>query len=250
MNVECRRYLEQFLDRCGDAEAMESISSDLARADHARECKECARTAARMAKQASGLAGMQRLEAPHALEGRVVAELYAGRRQDRASSALRRLPRLPVPEELERAFGGGPHAPKRLGAPAILRELVEEELSHPVQARIERQLGRLARMHAPAALDARVEAALAGRTAPRESARAWRRWTWVAVAAGVAVLAAAGIRALPRPTPRYSFQVVEAHSIREMSPFARSWIAAVGGGVLEQARVEPSGAPDAERRNF
>lgn len=261
MNPVCRRFQDELLDRLGTASASIAAIFD---APHARECAACVEAARRMERHSIAVRALGRIPVPAELEGRVVAELYAGRRQERAASALDRLARVDVPERLaeivdrarddadsaadaqSRDDVSGPRSPLALGrlhAPEILRRLVEEELSHPVQSRIARHLGGLERKVAPAALDARVYALLT-------SARPRRTWqqprpAWIAISAAAAVLVIGWTlwsnSSMSAAEHHYSFKVVEVSSVRYLDPLARDLMAGVGPGMLADVMTNAAG---------
>lgn len=129
--------------------------------------------------QAPGLRS-SRLRAPADLDGRVVAALQAGRREERAVAAVRSLARVEAPAELtarvrqfaERSF---PDEPERR-APGALDRLVEQEIAdHPASV-TKRMLGGLKRRAAPSLLEESLQASLTGsgtgsRTGSRIGAR-------------------------------------------------------------------------------
>ncbi len=107
-----------------------------------------------MRAQAKALGSLSRAGAPRDLDGRVVASIQAGYRQDRAVVALARLEPKEAPIELQR------HVRRQLAlfsAPDILRRLVEEEMAAPDKALAKRYAGRLDRVAAPDALSEAVE---------------------------------------------------------------------------------------------
>jgi len=103
-----------------------------------------------------------RLRAPADLDGRVVAALQAGRREERAVTALRSLARVDAPTELtarvrrlaERSFSDDPEH----RAPRVLDRLVEEEIAdHPASV-TKRMVGGLTRHVAPSSLEDGLQA--------------------------------------------------------------------------------------------
>lgn len=124
--------------------------------------------------QAPGLRSL-RLRAPADLDGRVVAALQAGRREERAVAAVRSLARVEAPAELaarvrrlaERSF---PDDPERR-APGVLDRLVEQEIAdHPASV-TKRMVGGLTRRAAPSLLEESLQAT---RTGSRRSSGARR----------------------------------------------------------------------------
>ncbi|MGD2017659.1 MAG: hypothetical protein PVJ89_06075 [Planctomycetota bacterium] len=123
------------------------------------------------------LRSLPRLEAPAELDGRVVASLEAGFRQDRAADHVAGLPRVGAPEELTERVAA--EVGRGLEAPAVLDRLVAERVEAPAQGMVRSMAGRLERKQAPAELDERVL-----RSEPGPS----RRLRRVAVALGAAAV--------------------------------------------------------------
>src|SRR5687768_14445839 len=124
----------------------EALTSSLPPA-HASDCAPCARWIRGLAAREKALRSLPRASAPAELDGRVVAAIHAGERQERAIRAMRGLGRIEVEHELDRALAeAAEHAAAdplarwtgRLQAPAVLERLVAGELADPARARAER----------------------------------------------------------------------------------------------------------------
>lgn len=79
---------------------------------HALSCAGCRAAVAAWSKQARALRTLPRLAAPRELDGLVVAALHAGARQERAVRELAALPQVAAPRELDariEAMLAGPH---------------------------------------------------------------------------------------------------------------------------------------------
>lgn len=240
----CRTFRESLLDRAVEA----SLALEVA--GHAAECSACALFAQRFERCSTALSSLTRKRAPHELEGRVVAALEAGSRQQRAIEALVTLGRLKPPAELDGAVisaTGGEHAYQLRGrhaAPAVLERLVSEELSDPPKARSRRFVGSLRRFVAPRVLEQRVARDL---VTPRLSdKRPLRVAAWIG-------LAAVGLIALSTPliieralvsTPSYPFHVKRVDSLGSgnavlgaLGPDAHTLLDSLGGGILGANRI-------------
>ena len=145
---------------------------------HLASCGACSSFRKRLRAQARALAYLARyLEVPAELDGRVVATLHAGHRQDRAARAVETLADRRAPAELEHAVEALLERPFDLKgqlAPSVLDRLVEEDLRDPQKALAVRMLGVLRRKRAPALLGRRLAASLRSRgpgaRKPRSSA--------------------------------------------------------------------------------
>lgn len=135
---------------------------------HRDSCGTCAAFVLRLEAQVHALRSMPRRNAPRDLDGRVVAALHPGHREERAVRFLRSMGRVAAPSALDARVGDGA-APLR--APEILDQLVAEDRIDPAQSLTRRFTGKVKRRSAPEALAQRVEAVL--RTGPggRERAR-------------------------------------------------------------------------------
>ncbi|HTF88316.1 MAG TPA: hypothetical protein VK843_07895 [Planctomycetota bacterium] len=210
-----REGLLDFVDPSGPTRAM----------PQAFHCDACRAWFERAGSQARAIHSLPRRVADMApLDGLVVAELNAGRRQERAGAALAALQRLQVPSELD-ALVKDQLGRARRGAPAELEGRVALELQAGAGPRIERQLGRLARLSAPAELDLRVAGSLAD--SPRSDGVPMRRWIAIAATLFVVFGAATLVRQL-RHEP-YTFRVVHTSSTASLDPLALGQLSAVSG---------------------
>jgi hypothetical protein len=207
---------------------------------HARQCADCAAFARRLDRGLAALAQLARVDAPAELTGRVVAELEAGRREERAIESVRSLARVAVPEHLEHAVArtaapAAPAAVEALAAPEVLSRLVEEELADPAKARVRRFVGSLERAAVPAELADRIEAALAK---PRP--RRWFRSRLIAGGLTLAFLAVLAVawRADSLAAAKRHVEWVRVESASELSPFAASLAAGLTGGATELTRAD------------
>ncbi len=195
-------------------------------------CAACEAWFQRAQVHGRALSSMPRLAAEHgSLDGRVVAELNAGCRQERASAALRSLARRTAPSELDiRAadlFGRMDRS-----APSELDGRVAGELRGVPNERVQRQLAALERLSPPAELDARVATILARPV--RSMVRAPGRWLALAASLlaviGVASLAWQGGMGGGRP---YEFKVVRSDSTDSLDPLSRSLLSGASGGFFD-----------------
>jgi hypothetical protein len=196
-------------------------------------CGACQAWFERALSHSDALARLPRASSGPELDGRVVAELHAGCRQERAGLALAALAPLRAPAELDQwvAVALRTESPIRHRAPEQLEERVASELVSPGSERIARQLASLQRFSSPGDLEQRVIRVLA--RAPRSDSLPIRRW--VAIAATLLVVFGAGslIERAGQPSPpTYSFRVVHVESTASLDPFARGLLAASSGGVL------------------
>ena len=129
---------------------------------------------------------LERLAAPAALEGCVVASLEAGHRQDRAGAVLSAVDRMDAPADLDVLVEAAvDRAASEHPAPAVLDRLVEERIAAPEAGTVRSMAARLGRKRAPSRLDERVLAGeFLGADGPRPRVTAARL-----LAAGAAVLA-------------------------------------------------------------
>lgn len=195
-------------------------------------CDACRSWFERARRQAHVMAELSRPTFDSAsLEGLVVAELNAGRRQERAAAAFASLERLAAPADLDdlvrdRLFGAPSTAPEELERRVAL------DLALGPGPRVGRQLSNLDRLDVPSELDERVARSLAN--LGRSDVRPMRRW--IAIAAGLfVVLGAAAIawKAGSRQVKRYEFAVVHVDSVNQLDPFARNLLSVVSGGIAD-----------------
>ena len=239
MSAPCDSFRDEFLG----AAPSERPSA------HRASCAACGRWARGVELRERALGDLARLTAPRELEGAVVAALEAGFRQDRAVGALCGLGRITSPPELEDAlsdriarretssdveFGGAPPslpAARRLSAPALLAELVSEELRDPAAHRVRRFVGSLERFAAPDEL--------AERLAAQDWSRPQRRLARpVAVLTLLAAVVSVAFLTLRGPEPRrYDFVVEVVDDPAQLSGMAASLLDGVSGGVLSVGRL-------------
>jgi len=217
---------------------------------HAASCGACDLFARNFARGTQSLSQLTPKSAPHELEGRVVAALEAGARQQRAIEALVALGRLKPPAELDGAVmaaASGEHTYQvrgRHAAPAVLERLVNEELSDPPKARSRRFVGSLRRFVAPRVLEQRVSRDL---VTPRVSdARPLRVAAWIGLAA-VALIALSTPLIIERAinsTRSYPFHVERVRSLGNsaetlgaLGPDAHQLLDSFGGGILGANRI-------------
>lgn len=166
-------------------------------------------------------------------------------RQLRLASALRALPRASAPAELDErvqpeqmtisAIERGARRLEPLRAPAILDQLVREEIADPAAARTRRFAGDLHRLTPPRALDAIANASLARQRGRRASLRALMNLR-VLAAAGFAglLLTAWALRSQPARA-HYRFEVVQVDdlaSLRSQAPLVFDLMDGLSGGTL------------------
>jgi hypothetical protein len=206
---------------------------------HAETCAPCARWLRGLAARERLLAGLPRASAPAELDGRVVAAIHAGERQERAVDALRGLGRLEVGPGVERALAEAAEsaavapleAPGRRRAPRVLERLVAGELADPGRARAQRFVSSLPRLGAPPELELAVRAELARPRRPHLA----RSGLWWSAAVAAALIAASTLPRLRRE-PRYPFRVEQA-SRAELEPAFRTLIDATSGGMLSLNKI-------------
>lgn len=171
--------------------------------EHISNCEPCATLACRLRLQAGLLSTLECLTAPPELEARVTEllaqaalDLAVDEPTERVARSLEYLRPVPAPSELEGRVAALlarehqlPVEPDRR-APDVLDRLVGESLRDLPKAVSAGMLSKLERPAAPADLDQRIHADLAGR-AGRPRSRAWLR-----LAAAASVLAVVGWIAL------------------------------------------------------
>lgn len=221
-----RESLVELLDRTGRLSASAAPKSF--------HCAACEAWFQRCWRQARALGALPRLQVePKALAGRVVAELNAGCRQERAADALTHLERVGAPRELD-ALVGESFGRMSREAPGELDQRVAAELLSGAGLRAERQLSALARFAAPAELERRVARDLAA--SAHIGSLPGRRWLALAAAILVLIGAASLVRLVGwGQRPSYPFRVVHSESTASLDPFARSLLSGVSGGSIEVA---------------
>jgi len=161
--MNCQVFREASL-----ADALGTSPSEPEYVAHRDSCGACATFLLRLETQVRALRSLPRRNAPRDLDGRVVAALHPGHREERAVRFLRSMGRVAAPSALDARVGEGA-APLR--APEILDQLVAEDRIDPAQSQTRRFTGKVKRRSVPEALAQRVESVL--RTGPggRERAR-------------------------------------------------------------------------------
>ena len=226
MSSTCGDLAPRILAHAGDASAFE----DDLRA-HVAGCAVCADVASRAARAVEHVRALERRPVPETLDGRVVAALHAGHREERVAAELRALRRASVPRELESKLFVDPAA-ARSDAPRVLERLVAEDLADPGRVAARRAARRLERLRAQESLLARVDAAIrAGE--PRRRARPAAIAAVVALALGCAGWLVS--RARTASEPRYRFDVVYAKSLDGLEPITLGFLSGVSGGVADVA---------------
>jgi len=158
--MHCPEFEEALLDGARLDEPPADLGAHLAR------CAECMASWERLRAHARALAGVTRRAAPWELEGRVVAAMNSGYRQERVADQIRALPPQPVPAELEARVAFG------LRAPSVLERLVREQIeSDPGAALTRRATRKLRRVRAPRELAGHVERSLGERRLQRRLLR-------------------------------------------------------------------------------
>ena len=145
--------------------ASENRELNASQRDHVARCVACRALMARVAASVEALGDLTRLEAPADLEGRVVASLNAGFREDRSVRHLSTLEKLAAPNELEHSL----QVADELEADLFAR--VEQELLRPEDS-VGHRLPRVVdRLEVPAELEQRVAAELRGARTGRAVSR-------------------------------------------------------------------------------
>jgi len=197
--------------------------------EHLEVCAECRSFVDRLTRSFEVLGSLQRLSAPADLDGRVVASLGAGFREDRTVENLRALPKLGAPQELEQKLSGSTQVAKALEA------RIAQELAHPEEF-IGERLARVAQRYAaPEELELRVAEELA-RGRARRLRVPLRLVSGIALAAAASLLLLLGSGLLDPARPSLdsiSFQVREVDSAAELTPMARLLLGGVTGGASE-----------------
>lgn len=234
----CAAFRSEALDALAAGASVAGPSAAAESNAHALECAACARFAARAMPIRRALAALPRRDAPRELDGRVVAELGAGVRQERAVAAVRALGRVAPPAELDSAVGGEARAAAdtqstgRPAAPRVLERLVAEELADPAKATVRRFVGSLRRVRAPRELSAAVARDLAAHGSRASFSRSRTRKVYRLAAAAVVAAIAVPITlwSLATRETRRPFRVEYVRSLEGLDPIARGWLDAASGG--------------------
>ena len=225
---ECQVAREMLIERIGSA-------GNLLAAPLEFHCSACHAWFDRSLAQARALNALpRRIAELNSLDGLVVAELNAGCRQERAAAALTSLERVGAPRELDKLVSESLGRAVRV-APRELDQRVANELSAGAGLRAERQVSALARLAAPAELDALVGRALS--QSARTDGLPLRRWIAIAATLFVVVGAASLVRQAGLGEPRpYELRVVHTESTASLDPFSRSLLSGVTGGAIGLAQ--------------
>lgn len=179
------------------------------------------------------LRSLPSLRAPEELEGRVVASLEAGYRQDRAAGLVAGLEAVSAPEELMPLVEA--RVEENLGeveAPAVLERLVEERVAAPTEGTIRSMTGRLDRKHAPSELDDRVLTPDSPLSSEFPAGGRLRRFAVVAGAAALVLFAVRLVAAPGEPdVPGSSLKIIRIQSLDAVSASAldRAFLGALTG---------------------
>jgi hypothetical protein len=141
---------------------------DFALDAHLARCGGCRAWLERVELHVVALRELPRMSAPRELEGRAVAATQAGFRQDRAVEALRGIAPVTMPIDVDRAIW-----PAGKSAPPVLDRLVDQDLQEQTRGIARRFAGRIERLSAPRTLDARVKSVWSGAGARRSDSRRW-----------------------------------------------------------------------------
>jgi hypothetical protein len=216
-------------------------------------CESCARWVASFERQVAALVELPRRQVPASLEGRVVAALHQGYREDRAISELSQVGGPGAPAELDASLEdlfSELRAEGLLAAPEVPSELetrVDEDLRDLPGAISAHMLGKLESLSAPDSLAARIEADLAasqGTQAPRTLSLTVKRRlaAGLAAAAGLAIWAGLGQNTeLVSPPALTPLVVISVDAGSDLSPAARRLFNSLTGGALsahERVRVQ------------
>ncbi len=160
------------------------------------------------------------LSAPEELEGRVVASLEAGFRQDRAAGLVSGLGARSAPEELAHLVAAQVEANlDGVVAPTVLERLVEERVAAPEKGMVASMAGRLDRKVAPLELDERIRESAAG-SSPSAGGRTRR----MAVLFGAAAMVLVAVRLVVAPAESRSdgpaLRIIRVESLESVSASA------------------------------
>ncbi len=162
------------------------------------------------------------LRAPDELEGRVVASLEAGFRQDRAAGLVAGLSAAVAPAELDPLVAAKVEENlDSVQAPAVLERLVGERVAAPAEGMVRSMARRLDRKSAPDELDARVLAEGSGRAEASSLGGRVRRF---AIFSGAAALVLVAVRlVVPPPSSGPggpSLRIIRVESLESVSASA------------------------------
>ena len=242
MTPTCQDVRDRLLESRGSVS-----TADAGLLEHLDVCAECAGFARRVGRISSSFSSLARIAPPRELDGLIVGALQAGRRQERAVTALRGLARLPVPPEL---VGRALEGPTRVArAPAVLERLVDEDLRNSTGALTRRFAGRLERRRAPQALRERLQQSALSVLRPSAARR-----NLVAAAALAILLVGAGLwlrrRSAATEISELGFDIRYESGLDGMDPMARSLLGGLSGGIIDLGPVDlgPRGERRGERK--
>ena len=250
--MTCPKYSDELVAAAAISEAP---SAHLA--SHLATCADCSRRLEDLARQAHALSELERAPAPRELEGRVVAALHAGHRQERSVAWLAGLGRQLPPQQLEHALAaeavdekGGPKAP-----PELEGRVAADWAGEAAEFATRRALARLPRRSAPKILAERVDDRIR-QLRPGQRTASWATRHWEARGRLVAVMTAAALLltialqsqsgapfgffpASPPPASSpaaesvtaYSFEVRYHDNFRELDATSRAWVDGITGGL-------------------
>lgn len=213
------------------------LKRDLALEAHLIACGGCREFFASVEVHVRELRALTTRPAPRELEGLVVAATQAGHRQDRAVAALRVIGPAVMPPEVDRVIW-----PIGASAPPVLDRIVDGNLQDPTHSIARRFAGRIERLQAPRALDARVSKIRAFGRIRRE-----RFGQRVSLAVGALVLVAITITAtwfIARQSEvearEQKFVIEHVTSLDEFGPLAQSTLSSLLGGSPDADRMRKS----------
>jgi hypothetical protein len=208
---------------------------DLALEAHLLACSGCRGFLAGVEAQMRAFRDLERRRTPRELDGLVVAATQAGHRQDRAVRALRSIGSTPMPAEIDRAIW-----PAGAEAPPVLDRLVERNLQDPTHTIARRFAGRIERLQAPRALEARVTRLSAFGRKRRDPFA--RQVALVAAALVLAVLTLTATWFIAKQSDVTAaeplFVIERVNSVEEFDPFVQGTLAGLLGGVPDVERIQ------------
>ena len=186
------------------------------------------------------LRSLHGLRAPAELEGRVVASLEAGFRQDRAVGLVAGLGAEAAPGALDPMVEARVEENlEGVQAPAVLGRLVEERVAAPAEGMVRSMAGRLDRKPAPEELDARVLEEDSGLAVASLLGGRVRRF---AIFSSAAALVLVAVRLVATPSDSGSggpsLRIIRVESLESVSASAldRAFLGSLTGEYLGEAR--------------
>ncbi len=201
---------------------------------HLDECVACGAQWKRLKLAGEIVASLPRRPAPPELEGRVVASLHAGQREDRAVRTMRGLTRLMTPDELSSAVSMAYGGEER--APALLERRLADDQADPGGTAARRACVRLRRIPAPPELARRLSADFQDQPADSRARLLPRGLIALAVAAGllfVVQLSRGPIGPDAGPEPLLRFEIRTVESAAALDPWARAIFDDFTGGASQ-----------------